>query len=253
MAGLLARALRDAAMRGLRTGLVEKHDVASGTSGRSSRLLHGGLRYLAQGRLGLVYEASHEKMILRCIAPHLACPLAFLFPTFRGTSWPRWKLSIGVKLYDLLCGRHNLGRSETLGPAAIRKMLPGIRDESLTGAVRYYDGFTSDARLVLDTLRSAARHGAMVLNYTELHDAAPDGPAWRCGVHDSLEDTEVEVKARCVVNAAGPWAAKIPHSRLQLRLTKGVHLVIDSARSPALRRLCGASGGEVDVSRAMQS
>ena len=112
---------RDAAMRGLRTALVEKHDVAFGTSSRSSRLLHGGLRYLAQGRLGLVYEASHEKMVLHHIAPHLAEPLAFVFPTYRNTQWPRWKLSIGVKLYDLLCGRHNLGQSKTLGPAAVRE------------------------------------------------------------------------------------------------------------------------------------
>jgi glycerol-3-phosphate dehydrogenase len=223
---------RDAAMRGLRIGLVEKHDFASGTSGRSSRLLHGGLRYLAQGRLGLVYEASHEKMVLHRIAPHLAAPLAFVFPTYRHTAWPRWKLSVGVKLYDLLCGRHNLGRSQTLGPAAVREMLPGLVDKDLTGAVRYYDGFTNDARLVLDTLGSAARHGAIVLNYAELHDAAADGAGWRCGIHDMLGGTEIEVKARSVVNAAGPWAGGIPHSRLRLRLTKGVHLVIDARRLP---------------------
>ena len=115
---------------GLRTGLVEKHDLAFGTSSRSSRLLHGGLRYLAQGRLGLVYEASHEKMVLHRIAPHLTEPLAFLFPTYRDAPWPRWKLSLGVKLYDVLCGRHNLGRSATLGPAAVRELLPGIRERT---------------------------------------------------------------------------------------------------------------------------
>ena len=229
--GIVAQGVaRDAAMRGLRTGLVEKHDVAFGTSSRSSRLLHGGLRYLAQGRLGLVYEASHEKMVLHCIAPHLAEPLAFVFPTYRGTPWPRWKLSLGVKVYDLLCGRHNLGRSATIGAAAVREMLPGIRAKNLTGAVRYYDGFTNDARLVIDTLRSAARHGAAVLNYVELRDAAADGPMWRCGVRDLIGGAEIEVKARSVVNATGPWAAGIPHSRLRLRLTKGVHLVIDSRR-----------------------
>ncbi len=221
---------RDAAMRGLRTGLVEKHDFASGTSGRSSRLLHGGIRYLAQGRLGLVYEASHEKMVLQRIAPHLAKPLAFIFPTYRHTPWTRWKLSIGVKLYDLLCGRHNLGRSQTLGAAAVCELLPGIVDKDLTGAVRYYDGFTNDARLVLDTLGSAARHGAIALNYAEMHDAARDGAIWRCSVRDLAGRAELEVKARSVVNAAGPWAAGIPHSRLRLRLTKGVHLVIDARR-----------------------
>ena len=104
---------RDAAMRGLRTGLVEKHDLAFGTSSRSSRLLHGGLRYLAQGRVRLVYEASHEKMVLRRIAPHLAQPLPFLFPAYRGTPWPRWKLAVGVKLYDLLCGAPGISGSRT--------------------------------------------------------------------------------------------------------------------------------------------
>ena len=175
---------RDAAMRGLRIGLVEKHDLAYGASSRSSRLLHGGLRYLAQGRLGLVYEASREKMVLHHIAPHLAEPLPFLFPTYRGDSWPRWKLAAGVKVYDLLCGRRNLGRSETLGPRAVEQLLPSIRRDKLTGAVRYFDGLTNDARLVLDTLGSAARHGAIVLNYAEFLDAAADGRGWRCGIRD---------------------------------------------------------------------
>jgi glycerol-3-phosphate dehydrogenase len=236
---------RDAAMRGLRTGLVEKHDFASGTSGRSSRLLHGGLRYLAQGRLGLVYEASHEKMVLHRIAPHLAEPLAFVFPTYRKTAWPRWKLSLGVKLYDLLCGRHNLGRSETLGAAAVREILPGIIDKDLTGAVRYYDGFTNDARLVLDTLGSAARNGAIVLNYAEMQAASPDGAMWRCGVRDSVGGAELEVKARSVVNAAGPWAAGIPHSRVRLRLTKGVHLVIDAKRLPISNAVVMTAGSRI--------
>src|SRR5690349_2636995 len=95
---------RDAAMRGLRVGLIEQHDFAFGTSSRSSRLLHGGLRYLAQGRIGLVREASVEKKIIHHIAPHLAQPLPFIFPTYRGNKeWVLWQLKIGVKLYDLLC------------------------------------------------------------------------------------------------------------------------------------------------------
>ena len=224
---------RDAAMRGLRTGLVEKHDLAFGTSSRSSRLLHGGLRYLAQGRVGLVYEASHEKMVLRRIAPHLAAPLPFLFPAYRGTPWPRWKLAVGVKLYDLLCGRRNLGRSQSLSPAAVRKLLPGIRETNLLGAVRYFDGLTNDARLVLDTLRFGrpARR-----NRAELHGI----PGCRCRWPDvglprpryAERQQNIDISARSVVNAAGPWAAAIPHSSLRLRLTKGVHLVIDAARLP---------------------
>src|SRR4051812_37238769 len=98
---------RDAAIRGLKVGLIDANDFAFGTSSRSSRLLHGGLRYLAQGRLGLVREASVEKLPLHRIAPPLAQPLPFLFPTRTHSSWPRWKLRIGVKLYDLLCGGSN--------------------------------------------------------------------------------------------------------------------------------------------------
>jgi glycerol-3-phosphate dehydrogenase len=226
---------RDAAMRGLRTGLVEKHDLAFGTSSRSSRLLHGGLRYLAQGRVGLVREASREKMILHRIAPHLAEPLPFLFPTYRGTAWARWKLAVGVKIYDILCGGKNLGRSQALSARAVSALLPGIRTDNLTGGVRYFDGMTNDARLVLDTLVSAARHGAIVLNYAELRDAAADGPLWHCRVLDgaiAASGAEHLVTARSVVNAAGPWAAAMSHSALRLRLTKGVHLVIDRTRLP---------------------
>src|ERR1700733_10144953 len=141
---------RDAAMRGLRVGLAEQHDFAFGTSGRSSRLLHGGMRYLAQGRLGLVREASVEKKILHQIAPHLAQPLAFIFPTYPGTDWPLWQMRIGVKLYDLLCSGKNLGRSSSMSKAQVLQAIPEIVPDGLTGAVRYFDGLTNDARLVLD-------------------------------------------------------------------------------------------------------
>src|SRR5688500_14652300 len=100
---------RDAALRGMKIGLVDANDFAFGTSSRSSRLLHGGIRYLAQGRVGLVREASVEKTILHRIAPHLAEPLAFCFPAYRGSSWPLWQLRIGVKVYDLVCGGREVG------------------------------------------------------------------------------------------------------------------------------------------------
>ncbi len=222
---------RDAAMRGLRTALVEQSDLASGTSSRSSRLLHGGLRYLAQGRLGLVYEASREKVVLHRIASHLAEPLPFLFPTYRGTPWPLWQLRIGVNIYDLLCGR-NFGRSTSLRPAAVIEQLPGLCRNGLSGAVRYFDGLTNDARLVIDTLRSAARHGAIVLNYVRLEDASHGREGWQCRLSDAVAGQQREVVARCVVNAAGPWASTLPHSHVQLRLTKGVHLVVDRQRLP---------------------
>jgi glycerol-3-phosphate dehydrogenase len=223
---------RDAAMRGLRTGLVEQHDFAFGTSGRSSRLLHGGLRYLAQGRLRLVHEASVEKMILHRIAPHLSAPLPFLFPVWRGSrDWKLWKLKIGVKIYDLLCGGRNLGKSTWHSAREVLAKVPGLDPAGLKGAVRYYDGFTNDARLTIDTLRSATRHGAAILNYCR-YIGARRGEFWECQVTDELTGHACTIRARSVVNATGPWSDGLPHSQVKLRLTKGIHLVIDNARLP---------------------
>ncbi|MCB1125147.1 MAG: glycerol-3-phosphate dehydrogenase/oxidase [Verrucomicrobiae bacterium] len=225
--------VRDSAMRGLRVGLVEQHDFAFGTSSRSSRLLHGGLRYLAQGRIGLVREASVEKKIIHEIAPHLAQPLPFIFPTYRNNRhWVLWQLKIGVKLYDLLCGGRNLGRSTWLDRNAVLQTVRGLQSDGLAGAVRYYDGFTNDARLTLDTLRSATRHGALVVNYCRFADAARQGSLWNCQVLDQPGGTPLQLQARTVVNATGPWADGLPHSRVKLRLTKGIHLVVDHTRLP---------------------
>jgi glycerol-3-phosphate dehydrogenase len=226
--------IRDAAMRGLHAGLFEQHDFAFGTSSRSSRLLHGGIRYLAQGRIGLVHEASVEKKIVHEIAPHVADPLPFLFPTYRANKeWALWKLKIGVKIYDLLCSGRNLGKSTWLGPRETLQQAPGLKAEGLTGAVRYFDGFTNDARLVLDTLRSAAHHGAVLLNYCRFLDATRKDEAWECNLTDAMADTRMTVQAKTIVNAAGPWADRLPHSRVKLRLAKGVHLVVDRARISA--------------------
>lgn len=221
---------RDAAMRGLKVGLVEQHDFAFGTSSRSSRLLHGGMRYLAQGRIGLVREASVEKKIVHQIAPHLAQPLPFIFPTYRGNrNWVLWQLKIGVKIYDLLCGGQNLGNSTWLSARETLDKVPGLAADNLNGAVRYYDGFTNDARLVLDSLRSAARYGAKIINYCRFK-SAERGDAWECEIEDRATQTNFKIRARMVVNATGPWADGLPHSHVQLRLTKGVHLVVDATR-----------------------
>ena len=236
---------RDAAMRGLRVGLVEQNDFASGTSSRSSRLLHGGLRYLAQGRVGLVREASLEKRIVQDIAPHLADPLPFVFPTYRGTQWKRWKLGIGVKIYDLLCNGRNFGRSQTLSASKVTAKLPGINPDGLTGAVRYYDGLTQDARLVIDTLRSASEHGARVYNYTRYEDASLKNGVWECQLQDTLNAQRISLRARTVINAAGPWADRMKHGRTKLRLTKGVHLVIDRNRLPLPDAVVMAQGARI--------
>ncbi len=272
---------RDAAMRGLKVGLIEQHDFAFGTSSRSSRLLHGGMRYLAQGRIGLVREASVEKKIVHHIAPHLAEPLPFIFPTYRGNkNWVLWQLKIGVKIYDLLCGGRNLGKSTWLSKSEVLQKVPALSGSNLNGAVRYYDGFTNDARLVLDTLRSAARSGATVVNYCRFKDATrvggkielrrlnqptpdpseegngtvdaraqfpsweglgvgSDSPLkdshtnlWECEVEDRLAQNHYKVRAHTVINATGPWADGLPHSHVKLRITKGIHLVVERARVP---------------------
>lgn len=223
---------RDAAMRGLTTGLIDRHDFAFGTSSRSSRLLHGGLRYLEQGRVGLVHEASVEKKIVHHIAPHLARPLGFMFPAYRAAGRPLWQLRIGVKLYDLLCGGRNFRPSCGFGRKATLQRLPTLNADGLLGAVRYFDALTSDARLVLDTLRSAVQHGAHAANYTRYHAARRDGDCWVCDVEDVLTGATFVVRARTVVNATGPWAGAIPHSAVKLRPTKGIHIVINRARLP---------------------
>jgi glycerol-3-phosphate dehydrogenase len=223
---------RDAAMRGLSVALVEQNDFASGTSSRSSRLLHGGLRYLAQGRLRLVREAGVEKMTLARIAPHLTRPIPFVFPTFSETEWKLWKLRIGVKIYDRLSAGRNFDKSRSLRPDETLRLLPGLSPDGLTGAVRYFDAVTSDARLVIDTLRSAAIHGALLANHCAFHTAHPRATTWRCTLTDRLTNSPFELTARSVVNAAGAWASRFPHSRLKLRLTKGVHLVVPHDRLP---------------------
>jgi glycerol-3-phosphate dehydrogenase len=223
---------RDAALRGMKVALVDARDFAFGTSSRSSRLLHGGIRYLAQGRIGLVREASVEKGILHRIAPHLAEPLAFCFPAYRGTGWPLWQLRIGVKIYNALCGGQNLGKSQGMDVAGALEVCPGLKKEGLRGAVRYFDGFTNDARLVIDTLRSAAKAGAVAVNYARFVGVARRNDELVCHLKDGLGGSEFAVRARAVVNATGPWAEGLGLSKVKLRLTKGIHLVFDRARMP---------------------
>lgn len=237
---------RDAAFRGLRVALVDQQDFAAGTSSRSSRLLHGGLRYLAQGRVGLVREASHEKRILGRIAPHLVQPLEFAFPAYAGSGWPYWQLRAGVKLYDWLCGDGNFRPSRGLSSAQVAELAPGLRTVGLHGGVAYFDALTSDARLVLDTLQSAWSQGATALNYVRVQEAAPVGLGrWRCVVEDLRTGATSRVETAAVVNAAGPWADQFRQAGVHLRHTKGVHLVFDRERLPVSAALVMPHGERI--------
>lgn len=143
---------------------MDQQDFAAGTSSRSSRLLHGGIRYLEQGHSRLVREASVEKAVVHRIAPHLAEPLPFILPAYRGWGRGLWQLRVGATLYDWLCGGRNFGASRSLSRGEVLSTVPGLAPENLAGAVCYFDAFTNDARLVIDTLHSAERHEAVLLN-----------------------------------------------------------------------------------------
>jgi len=228
---------RDAATRGLRTALVERDDYASGTSSRSSRLVHGGVRYLEHGHFHLVFEASRERRTLLRIAPHLVRPLPFTWPVYRGARVPRWKLGAGLLLYDTLALWRNVAPHRRLDPAAVLDREPALDQTDLVGGAVYYDAATDDARLTLATALGAAAAGAVVTNHAEAraitHDAS--GRAVGAVVRDTLTGAEVHVAARLVVNAAGPWGDAIRRLDYRpdtetVRGTKGVHVAVPANR-----------------------
>jgi glycerol-3-phosphate dehydrogenase len=226
---------RDAAMRGLRTAVVERSDFASGTSSRSSKLIHGGLRYLQQGHVGLVLEAVRERERMRRLAPHLVRPQEFVVPLYRGGPVGFSTLSVGLWAYDLLAGFWSVKRHRMLRPRALMEAEPALRRDGLKGAGLYWDYRTDDARLVLETAMAAAREGAVVLSYAGVTDFVKEGgKIVGARVTDLLGGEDVTVRAKVVVNAAGPWVDKItaldaPGSPV-LRLTKGVHVIVPRAR-----------------------
>src|SRR5216117_3860637 len=227
---------RDAALRGFRTALVDKGDFGGGTSSHSSRLIHGGIRYLEQLDFGLVFEASHERHVLLRIAPHLVRPLPFLFPVYRGARVPGWKLVAGMWLYDLLAAFRNVRLHRWLGRKAVLRLEPGLRERALRGAALYYDAQTDDARLVIATVRSAAQAGALVANYAAATSLVkPDGRARGATVRDVFSGHPYTVRALVVVNAAGPWVDELrrldePATEPLLRLTKGAHVAVPQRR-----------------------
>jgi glycerol-3-phosphate dehydrogenase len=228
---------RDAAQRGLRTGLIERDDFGSGTSSRSSRLIHGGVRYLEHGYFHLVFEASRERRTLLRIAPHLVRPLRFTWPVYQGARVPGWKLGAGLMLYDALALWRNVARHRRLTANAVLRREPQIDPHGLTGGAEYYDAATDDARLTLANAMAATASGAFVLNHagvrTIVHDAT--GRAIGAGVHDVLSGTDVTVHASAIVNATGPWTESVrqlddPLSAPGMRGSKGAHLAVPAQR-----------------------
>ncbi len=221
-----------AAHSGFSVVLLEKGDFASGTSSKSTKLIHGGIRYLEQANFSLVFEALHERSHLLKLAPHLVHPLAFLLPVYKGDQRPPWMLKIGLWLYDLLAGAHNIARHQWFSPRATLAMAPTLRANGLLGCGLYYDAQVNDARLVLENILAAEEAGALCLNYHQVLSAEETNLGLtEISFQDLASGKEGALSARCVVNASGPWAnqtEKFFHtdSKPLVRPTRGTHLVV---------------------------
>ncbi|MDP1967686.1 MAG: glycerol-3-phosphate dehydrogenase/oxidase [Burkholderiaceae bacterium] len=225
----------DAALRGLRVVLVESHDFAKGASSRATKLVHGGVRYLAQGNIALVREALHERSTLLHNAPHLAQRLPFVMPSYKFWETPFYGL--GLKMYDTLAGRDGLGPTEFLSRSATLGCLPTLQPQGLKGGVKYWDGQFDDARLALALARSAAAQGALLLNYvsaTALVHAQGKVAGLIC--EDGETGRSHTLRARCVVNATGVWVDTLRQldgeaigrqTQPLVAPSQGVHIVVD--------------------------
>jgi glycerol-3-phosphate dehydrogenase len=231
----------DAVLRGFSVALLESHDFAGGTSSRATKLLHGGVRYLAQGNVALVREALAERATVLRIAPHLAQPLPFVMPSYQWWQTPFY--GIGLKLYDLMAGRAGLGRTEFLNTEQTLAALPGLQSKNLKGGVKYWDGQFDDARLALALARTAEAAGATVLNYAEVVGLRMKGAGGSSAenaeieVSDRFKGNSYKIRARSVVNATGVWvdamrnkasdaASESPTSHM-VSPSQGVHVVVD--------------------------
>ncbi|MBI4341764.1 MAG: glycerol-3-phosphate dehydrogenase/oxidase [Candidatus Omnitrophica bacterium] len=241
---------RDAAMRGLKAALVEQGDFGSGTSSKTSKLIHGGLRYLEQGRLRLVFESLRERAILRRIAAGSVHPRSLLLPVYEGDARPAWKIHAGLWLYDLLAVGRNLpacadgaaGRRTHRWLSARRALAlePSLRVDGLRAAGLYADCQMDDARVCLANVLQAAGFGAVVGNYLRVRTLlSADGQVCGALVEDVLTGRMVEIHARVVVNATGPWADDLrrlsdPDAPRRLAPTKGIHLILPRLAQEAL-------------------
>ena len=230
----------DAASRGFSVVLLESHDFAKGTSSRATKLVHGGVRYLAQGNISLVREALHERTLLLKNAPHLAQPLPFVMPSYK--FWEAPFYGVGLKIYDTLAGSAGLGRTEFLNREETLRCLPTAQPHGLQGGVKYWDGQFDDARLALAIGRTAAREGALLVNYCPATGLIHENGKL-VGLHAKDEETgrSFKVRARCIVNAAGVWVdqLRMQDGEALGRATKplvapsqGVHIVVDRCFLP---------------------
>lgn len=223
----------DAATRGYSVALFEQSDFTKGTSSRSTKLVHGGVRYLAQGDLSLVQEALRERGLLRCNAPHLVKDQTFLIPCYHWWEGPFY--TIGLILYDLMAGKLSLGRSVCIGPKRAHRTIPGLRREGMTAGVLYHDGQFDDSRLAMNMVRTAVDAGACLLNYMKVTSLLKEGGQIAgVSVRDEETGKEYVVKSRCVINATGVFADDVlrmdePGKRLTVRPSQGVHLVLDAS------------------------
>lgn len=227
----------DAASRGYSVCLVEQSDFGKGTSSRSTKLVHGGVRYLQQGNVALVMEALKERGILRQNAPHLVHDLAFVVPNYAWWEAPFY--GIGMKIYDLLAFRYGFGKSRHLGKHEVLAHIPNLEQKGLRGGVLYYDGQFDDARLLINLAQTAERQGAVLLNYAPVVGLTHDAE----GFVDGIVFTDLEsggshtVRARCVINATGAFCDAIrkiddPDSHPMIAPSQGVHLMLDGSFLP---------------------
>ncbi len=240
-----AATARDAALRGLKVVLVDGRDFASGTSSRSSKLIHGGLRYLEQMEFKLVHEARTERRLLLKLAPHLARPVPFLLPIYHGDPYSPLKIRLGLSIYDWLGNLGRKDRHRMLTPAEALKRIPALRSEGLRAGAVYFDSETDDARLTLENVIDAADHGAVILNYTEIRGLSVSTGGTGQGhevmtaeAQDLLSGRKHDIAARYWVNATGPWVDQIRallpgfDGAQTVRLTKGTHIILPPTSGP---------------------
>ena len=228
----------DAASRGLKVALVEKNDFAFGTSSRSTKLIHGGLRYLKQFEFGLVKEVGSERAIVHTLAPHLVVPEKMLLPLSEKKGMGYWLTSIGLKMYDWLAAVKSEDQRRMLTKLQTLKHEPLLRKDDVKGGAIYAEYRTDDARLTIEIIKTAVQHGATVLSYAKITDFVYDGNTIiGVKVDDQLAVNTFSIKSTVVVNATGPWVDELREVNKSkkgksLRLTKGVHVVLPREKLP---------------------